>query len=156
APELALSRSIADCVEFYRVYDRERLHQIWLAVKAYQRKLAALSVDDGAVRDLGTAHGGTELTMVALLGALPAAAGALLHSAPYPLNAVLGTLFASADPTRIAFSRIATGLVLFPATYALYGWLLWRHAHWTAGAIVAVLVACLPLGLFADAYFRWL
>lgn len=156
APELALGRGIAECVEFYRVNDRERLHHVWIAVNSYQRKLAALRLSDPAFRDARSTRRGTELTMVALLGALPAAAGALLHVVPYRLNAILGELFASADPSRIAFSRIISGLVLFPATYAAYAWLLWRYAHWTAGPIAAVLAACFPLGLFAHAYFGWM
>src|SRR5262249_8324818 len=49
APELALGRGIADCIEFYRVHDRERLHRIWLAMNVYKRKLAALRLNDAAI-----------------------------------------------------------------------------------------------------------
>jgi len=156
APELALGRAIADCIEFYRVHDRERLHQLWIAVNAYQRKLAALRLEDQAVRDAGAERRGARLAALAALGAIPAVAGATLHYVPYRLNGALGGVFASFEPTRIAFSRIITGLVLFPATYALYAWLLWRYAHWTAGPIALVLAACFPLGLYAHGYFKWL
>jgi 1-acyl-sn-glycerol-3-phosphate acyltransferase len=154
APELALCRSISDCIEFYRVNDRERLFRIWRSMNTYRRKLAVARVNDQAVRGAGMARG-AELTVGALLGAVPAIAGALLHYVPYRLSGVAGLLFTSADPTRTAFARMMTGLVLFPATWVFYGWLIRRTTHWTWGVVAMAVVGCALLGLFADGYFRW-
>lgn len=157
APELALGRSIAECVEHFRAHDRERLHQIWSAMNAYQRKLAALRIGDAAVRELGEEHaGGRTIVALALLGLVPALAGAAVNVVPYRLSNLAGSWFDLSDPTHVAFSRIIAGLILFPATYAGYAWLLVRHAGWSTLAIVIVLVAGIPLGLFAYGYYRWL
>jgi hypothetical protein len=156
APELALSRAISDCIEFYRVHDRERLFQIWRAMNGYRRKLAMAHLDDGAIRDVGTGRSGAEPTVGALLGVVPALAGAVLNLVPYRLSGLLGFFFAGGEPTRTAFARMMVGLVLFPATYVLYGWLIRRFAHWTWGLVLAGLAASALLGLFADVYFRWL
>ena len=156
APELALSRAISDCIEFYRVHDRERLFQIWRAMNGYRRKLAMAHLDDGAIRDVGTGRSGAEPTVGALLGAVPALAGAVLNIVPYRLSGLLGFFFAGGEPTRTAFARMMVGLVLFPATYVLYGWLIRRFANWTWGLVLVGLAACALLGLFAEVYFRWL
>ena len=46
--------------------------------------------------------------------------------------------------------------MLFPLAYACLAITLWRWGGWPANAIVAALVACVPLGFFALAYFRWM
>jgi hypothetical protein len=56
----------------------------------------------------------------------------------------------------MAFARMITGLVVFPATYVLYAWLLRRFTHWTWGIVAAAVLATALLGLFAHSYFRWL
>jgi len=155
APELALCRSISDCIEFYQAHDRERLFRIWRSMNTYRRKLAVARLDDQAIRGVGTGRTGPEPTLGALLGAVPAIAGALLHYVPYRVSGIAGLLFASADPTRTAFARMMVGLVVFPATWVLYGWLIRRSTHWTWGLVVVAVVGCALLGLFADGYFRW-
>lgn len=154
APELLLGRGISECVEFFRVHDRERLHQLWLAVNRYQRKLHALHVEDGAIRRAALESHATQLVTQAALGALPALAGGLVHYVPYQLSGSIGRLVSS-DPTRIAFARMVTGAFLFPASYAGLGWYLWRRGGWSEGAILSVLAVCIPLGLFSLGYFRW-
>lgn len=156
APDLALGRSIADCVEYFRVHDRERLHKLWNAVNAYQRKLAFLGLGDAAVRKLGEEPRGERLLGLALLGVVPAAIGAAINLVPYRLSTFFGSLFDFSDPTHIAFSRILAGLFWFPLVYAGYAWLLWYYAGWDPVLIVSVLVAGVPLGLYAHAYWRWL
>ena len=155
APELALCRSISDCIEFYHRHDRERLFRIWRSVNTYRRKLAMARVNDEAIRGMGAGRSGAEPTLGALLGAVPAIAGAILHYVPYRVSGLAGLLFASADPTRTAFARIMTGLVLFPATWLFYGWLIRRTTQWTWGLVVVAVVGCALLGLFADGYLRW-
>ena len=124
-------------------------------MNTYRRKLAVARLDDQAIRGVGTGRTGPEPTLGALLGAVPAIAGALLHYVPYRVSGIAGLLFASADPTRTAFARMMVGLVVFPATWVLYGWLIRRSTHWTWGLVVVAVVGCALLGLFADGYFRW-
>lgn len=156
APELTLGRSIAESVEHFRMHDRERLHRIWSAVNRYQRKLAALRLSDAAVRELGEERHEHGLVVLALLGLLPAALGAAINLVPYRVVRFVGPLFDFSDPTHVAFSRILSGLVLFPATYALYAWLLWQRVGWSRTAIAIGVLSAIPLGLFAWGYFRWL
>jgi 1-acyl-sn-glycerol-3-phosphate acyltransferase len=155
APELALSRAISDCIEFYRVHDRERLFQIWRAMNGYRRKLAMAHLEDDAIRAAGAARSAVEPTVGAFIGIGPAIAGAVLNYLPYHLTGRIGLLFAAADPTRTAFARMMVGVVVFPATYSAYGWLLRQLTHWTWGIVVAALAAGAILGLFAYAYFAW-
>jgi glycerol-3-phosphate O-acyltransferase/dihydroxyacetone phosphate acyltransferase len=157
APDLARARAVADCVEWYRGTDPERLYRLWRAVSTYRRKLEALDLHDATVRTLGR-EGVRDVRVAAAraLAGLPfAAAGALVNWAPYRFAATAGGWFAH-DPTRLAFSRIVCGTVAFPAAYLLAGWALVRGTTWSAGAISAALVACVPLGLFSLGYFRWL
>jgi len=153
--ELALARGIADAAEFLREHDREHLHRLWLAVNAYQRKLRALDVRDRALREVTEASRATGLMTRAALGAVPALLGAAVHVVPYQLSGTLGSWFSS-DPTRIAFARIVTGVVLFPASYGAIAWFLWRVEHWSEPAVLIGLASCVPLGLFSLGYFRWL
>ena len=156
APELALGRSIAECVEWFRVHDRERLHTLWTAVNGYQRKLAILRLNDAAVRVLGEEPRGRRLLALALLGAAPATTGAAINIVPWQLTILVASLFDFSDPTHVAFSRIIAGLFFFPVTYATYAWLLWRHTEWSPFLMALTLAAGIPLGLFAHAYWRWL
>jgi hypothetical protein len=124
-------------------------------VNSYRRKLQALKIHDSGIRGTAIEADATRLVTQAMLGALPALLGGVVHFVPYQLTGGIGRLFAS-DPTRIAFARMMTGAFVFPASYAGLGWLLWRRGGWSAGAVLATLGACIPLGLFALAYFRWL
>jgi glycerol-3-phosphate O-acyltransferase / dihydroxyacetone phosphate acyltransferase len=156
APELVLGRSIAECVEYFRVHDRERLHQLWSAVNTYQRKLAALRLSDPAVREVGDGPPrGRRLILLAGLGFPPAAIGAIVNVVPFRLSNLSGSWFDFSDPTHVAFSRIIAGLFWFPLTYAGYAWLLWRTTGWSLLALALTLAAGVPLGLFAHGYARW-
>jgi 1-acyl-sn-glycerol-3-phosphate acyltransferase len=156
APDLTLVRAIADSIEFYRATDPERLHRIWTDVVRYRRQLAALDLRDQAVRDLGSGGGGSvRLVAGALIGLPFGLAGGAVHYVPYRLSGILGGLFAS-DPTRIAFSRIICGVVLFPLTYAAIAFVLYRMLGWNVESIVLTLTACVPLGLFSMRYYTWL
>ena len=158
APDLALSRSVADSIEHFRRTDPERLYDIWHDVATYQRKLSALGLRDPVLRDPLTSRAGFarsgRLAVLALLGLLPALAGAIVHWVPYRLSGSVGGWIQS-DPTRIAFSRIVCGVVLFPLTWA--GWALFGIRTLRAGpqSVVMALVVAVLLGLFALAYFPW-
>lgn len=154
--ELALVRGIADSVEFFRRSDPERLHRIWVDVGTYRRKLATLDVQDQALRELGVTRTHVpRLVATALVGAPLALAGALLNWLPYRACGVVGGWFAT-DPTRIAFARIVSGVVLFPLAYAAVAIALLRLAGWPHAAVAAVLAVSIPLGLASLRWFGWL
>jgi hypothetical protein len=150
-------RALADSVDWYRRTDPERLYRMWREVSAYHRKLAALDLRDPALR--GTLPGATlahpaRLALGFALGIVPAGAGAVIHFVPYRLSAVTGGWFAR-DPTRIAFGRMMSGLVLFPLAYAVLAQALLRWTPLDAGEIVLMLVVLAVLGVFSLGFFRW-
>lgn len=159
APEMMLSRGLAESVQYFGTHDPERLYRVWRRVTAYKRRLAALDLRDQTVRqrvppDL-IARTSTRLLVAGLLGLLPAVAGAAVHVVPYRVTEFVSKVVAG-DATHVAFSRIVLGALLFPLTYAAWAWLAWRTLHWPAPAIGTALTACVPLGFFALAYFRWM
>lgn len=154
APDLALVRGIVESMEFYRRTDPERLYRLWRFVSAYRRKLATLELTDRTVRGSDDRPGSLRLLVRGALGLPIAAAGTVVNYVPYRLAGTLGSWFGP-DPTRVAFSRIVCGVVLFPATYTTAAWLLARRAGWGRGWIALLLVACIPLGLYALRYARW-
>jgi 1-acyl-sn-glycerol-3-phosphate acyltransferase len=84
---------------------------------------------------------------LALLGGVPLAAwGVASHAVPYGLTALAaGRLVKSADVA--ATIKLVAGAVLYPACWALEGWVVWR---WLGGFGLAAFVAGLiPTGLFA-------
>lgn len=156
APDLALVRGIADSVDFFRRFDPERLHRIWNAVSAYRRKLSALDLRDKAIREMSA--GGTGLPRLVatfVLGLPLALAGAAVNWLPYNACGIVGGLFAT-GPTKMAFARIVSGLVLFPLTYALIALALHSRAGLSPRAIALLLVVFVPLGLISLRWFAWL
>ncbi len=159
APELMLSRGLADSVQYFAEHDPEQLYRVWRRVAAYKRRLAALDLRDQTVRQrvpTGLMVRTSARVLVAgSLGAAPALAGAAVHILPYRVTGFVSKVVAG-DATHIAFARIVLGALLFPLTYAGWAWLAARHLHWTGREIGAALAACVPLGFFALAYFRWI
>lgn len=156
APDLALVRGIADSVDFFRRFDPERLHRIWNAVSAYRRKLSALDLRDKAIREMTAGGTGLPRLVATFVLGLPfALAGAVVNWVPYNASGIVGGMFAR-DPTRTAFARIVSGLVLFPLTYVVIALVLHQWAGWSARAIALMLVAFVPLGLIALSWFVWL
>jgi 1-acyl-sn-glycerol-3-phosphate acyltransferase len=158
APDLALAQGIADCVTYFSQTDPTRLYRVWRRVAAYKRRLTILNLRDQTVRERilpdMIARTSARLLTLGVVGFVPALAGALVHIVPYKLADLIAGV-ASPDPTRISFGRIVSGVILFPLTYAALAWVAWR-AGWSAKAVAATLAACIPLGVVALAYFRWL
>ncbi len=84
---------------------------------------------------------------LALLGGIPLAAwGVASHALPYWLTALVARWLAtSADVT--ATVKLVAGAVLYPACWALEGWVVWR---WLGGwGLAAFVGGLIPAGLFA-------
>ncbi len=158
APEMMLSRGLAESVQYFGDRDPERLYRVWRRVLQYKRRLTALDLRDQTVRlrvpNALIARTSARLLVAGTAGLLPALAGAIVHIVPYRVTGFLSKVFAG-DATHIAFARIVLGVLLFPLTYLALGWYAWHELQWTAKEIGSALAACVPLGFFALAYFRW-
>ena len=159
APEMMLSRGLADSVQYFGDHDPERLYRVWRRVSTYKRRLTALDLRDETVRQRVPtsllAKTSARLLIVGTLGLAPAIAGAAVHVVPYRLTGFVSKVVAG-DATHLAFARIVLGAILFPLTYTVLGWLAWHELHWPARDIGGALAASVPLGFFALAYFRWM
>jgi glycerol-3-phosphate O-acyltransferase / dihydroxyacetone phosphate acyltransferase len=157
-PDVEIARGIAEHVEWFTRTDPARIARAWSRIRGYERKLEALHVEDSAVRELTPDRSGPlvslRLVALGLAGALPALAGALVHYLPYRLSGEAGLL--APAPTHIAGMRMTAAVVLFPATYALVGYALWRGLGWPPRAVAVALGLLAVAGLHALAYFRWL
>lgn len=158
APEMMLSRGLAESVQYFGERDPERLYRVWRRVAAYKRRLGALDLRDQTVRQRVPsaliARTSARLLIAGTLGLAPAVAGAAVHIVPYRVTGALSKIIAG-DATHIAFARIVLGVILFPLSYAAMAWWAWHEMHWPAKDIGSALAACVPLGFFALAYFRW-
>jgi len=158
APDLGIARGIAEYINYFNSADPDRIALAWDRIQSYERNLEALRIQDRTVREMLPAPGRTRerlrLLVLGLLGVGPALVGGLVHYLPYRLSGVSGRLVT--DPTRIAAARIAVAVVLFPLTYALIGWGLWRGLGWSPRAVAIALGVLVLAGLHALIYSQWL
>lgn len=122
-------------------------------VEEYDRDLERLGVTPETV---GRAYAPGDVVryaareIVPLVVALPLAlAGMLLHAMPYHLVG-LGVRLARPGPDVEATYKIAGGVVIYPAAWALETWLAGRWLGGAAAALVAL--ALVPTGLLALAW----
>ena len=153
APDVEIARGIATTVEDVARRDPVRFRRGSAMVRAYERKLEALHVEDRALREMTPEHAGAfeqvRLWVLGLVGALPALAGALVHWVPYRLSGEASRL--APGPTHVAATRIAAGVVLFPLCYAAGAALLWRGLHWPPRYVAVALGLTVLAGLHAVA-----
>ncbi len=159
APEVGLARGMAEVVEHFARTDPDRVARGWERIQAYQGNLAALAIQDRALREMLPPRGRTleraRLVALGVLGLPPAVVGGLAHYVPYRLTADLGLKLAR-DPTEVAMFRMGIGAILFPATYLGLGAALHLGLNWSLSRTILVLAALVPLGLFSILYFTWL
>ncbi|MGH7726763.1 MAG: 1-acyl-sn-glycerol-3-phosphate acyltransferase [Candidatus Eiseniibacteriota bacterium] len=158
-PDLGLARGTADCIARVGRKDPERVAATWTRIQQYLSDLEALDVNDRALREMLPAQGRiverTRLVLLGVAGILPALAGAALHYLPYRASGELGLKLAG-QPMHVSATRIGIGVVLFPLTYVALGFLMVLGLGWPIRTAVIVLLAAVPLGLFALVYFKWL
>ena len=150
---LERSRRIASWLASERLEAPERFARILRHVRAYRRARHALRLGDRALatgRDARPHALAPRHAAVALLVAPFAALGALLHTPAWALGEWIAHRVGRHDPTRFTFGRIASGLVLIPAEYALaFAWLAWGPTHWPVPRVLAILAAGALLGSLA-------
>jgi hypothetical protein len=156
--ELELRRRVAECVDYFRRTDPERVVAVARQLARYRRKLSALHVEDAGLREIELSEHWKRAHLgrfaLACLGFPVAAAGALVHGVPYEACGWLA-LRLSPHPTRISSAHILIGLFVFPAWYLALAALARRLTEWPALQIGLALVLAAASGLFAAAYFRW-
>jgi hypothetical protein len=86
------------------------------------------------------------------LGLILAAIGWLLNIVPYKLTDLLVRIMRK-DESEAGTFKVLFGLILFPLTYFIEGWLIYRWLGWIATFCFAILI--LPLTLFTMRFFEW-
>jgi len=92
------------------------------------------------------------LFIMNLLGLILAAIGWLLNIVPYKLTDLLVRLLRK-DESEAATFKVAFGLISFPLTYVIEGWLIHRWFGWIATICFAILIV--PITLFTMRFFEW-
>jgi 1-acyl-sn-glycerol-3-phosphate acyltransferase len=121
---------------------------------AQDRIRRALRVSDrafNATRRRRSFGRGAASVLFTALGALPAAAGALIHALPAALTDA-ATRGIAKTPAQVAFVRIAAGAILFLAAYAFLGWLFFFRLEIGPEMTAGALLLCAVLGACALAY----
>lgn len=153
--ELESAQRVAATLEHLRVNSPEGFARIRRHARAYRRARRALRLSDHALHwDADRAPWRQRTGLLALycvLGALPAALGALLHVLPWAAGEWVAHSVGH-DPTRFTFGRISSGLVFFPVSYAALFVVLTRALRVPLVSVVTMLVIALLLGLFTLHY----
>jgi glycerol-3-phosphate O-acyltransferase/dihydroxyacetone phosphate acyltransferase len=155
--ELILERRIAECVEYFRRHDPDRMVQVWRLITAYRRKLEALHLEDEALRRLDAPAEPGYRTLAraggAILAFVPALAGRVLHWLPCEACEQIARRV-DPHPARISSVRIGAGMVILPLTYGGIGVLL-HSSGWGLTRIVLALATAAALGAVTLVYLPW-
>ncbi|MEY4070018.1 MAG: hypothetical protein RL721_632 [Candidatus Eisenbacteria bacterium] len=153
--ELASARRVAARLAQLRAVAPRGFQSFGSHVRAYRRARAALGLDDRAIH--GNRHSASwrqrtwSLVPFVGLGAPVAAVGAVLHLVPWAIGEWTAHRVGR-DPVRFSFARISSGMVLYPALYAVLG-VSAVHNGWLGTAQLPLLfVAFAGLGLFTLRY----
>ena len=157
AAQLESAQRIVATLARMRRREPARFAGIRRHARAYARARHALRLTDRAIHwDADTAPWRQRtglLACFAALGALPAAAGAVLHVLPWAAGEWIAHSVGR-DPTRFTFGRIASGRVFFPALYTVLFIALTRFMGVGLAPAAALLVMAMMLGLFTLHYAR--
>jgi glycerol-3-phosphate O-acyltransferase / dihydroxyacetone phosphate acyltransferase len=86
------------------------------------------------------------------LGLILATVGWLFNIVPYKLTDLLVRVLRK-DESEAGTFKVLFGLILFPVTYVIEGWLIHRWFGWIATLSFAILIV--PLTLFTMRFFEW-
>ncbi len=157
ADALTLAREMAAAIERLAGEAPLRLAELWRRVKVYRRMRVALGLSDRVLRETVPAERqwpvALRLLVVGLVGAPPALAGLAINILPHQLTEWIVRRLAP-ESSRIAFARITAGVVLFPATYLVWGWALRRATGLPHPAVAGLLGLGLLLGFVAIAWWQ--
>jgi len=150
-----VSIEIPRVLDFFLERQPEVVWRVRRLLEDYRRSLDTAQIRDEMLRDAGERTVGGEIARLAgfgVLGLAPALYGMLWSFVPYKFAGFFAH-GAAKDETKIHYSQIVCGALLFPLWYAPPVYLVYRGAgEWGAAAFAATL----PLsGLFALGYVRW-
>jgi 1-acyl-sn-glycerol-3-phosphate acyltransferase len=153
APRLPRLQQFAQGLAWLHVADPERHGQLTDSVRAYRQQLAALGVGEGELPERFNVWSVARYTlthvMVLLVGLPLAALGTVAWYLPFKSPRLTLGLYRPAYEA-VASLKLATALVAFPATYAV-----WLAAAWLAGGLIGILAAALALPLLGVVALRW-
>lgn len=86
------------------------------------------------------------------LGLIVAMIGWVLNIVPYKLTDLLVRIMRK-DESEAGTFKVLFGLILFPLTYVIEGWLIHRWFGWIAALCFAIVIV--PLTLFTMRFFEW-
>ncbi|HEY0173251.1 MAG TPA: lysophospholipid acyltransferase family protein [Pyrinomonadaceae bacterium] len=151
--ELRRRRRFVEAYAFHRQHSPARLEELEGRITAYEEELRQAGLEDprqlspSTVADYARVRKLLARVAVFLL-LLPAALlGAALHYPAYKLAGVLATRFARQYDDVLSTFKIAAALLLFPLTWGVLGFVLYRWAGWW-GVLAALALAPLA-GLVA-------
>jgi glycerol-3-phosphate O-acyltransferase/dihydroxyacetone phosphate acyltransferase len=151
--ELRRRRRFVEAYAFHRLHSPARLEELERRITRYEESLRQAGLEDPRQLSPSTvSEYARPLTLAARVGVfvllLPAAlAGALLHYPAYKLAGLLATRFAREYDDVLSTFKIAAALLLFPLTWGVLAFVLYRAAGWWG---VAAALLCAPLsGLVA-------
>jgi glycerol-3-phosphate O-acyltransferase/dihydroxyacetone phosphate acyltransferase len=144
ADEFAFRRRILAGYDALRERDPERLERVRRRVNRYEDRLRGAGIDpwDVPVAGFRTSrvllYVGLFLLRFALL--LPLGLpGLVLHYLPYRLVGLLSQRAVGKYDDILATAKATAAFVVFPLTWLLLGWLVWRWAGAVAGAVALLL-----------------
>ncbi len=156
--ELELRRRVAECVQYFRRTDPERVVAVSRQLANYGRKLRALHLEDAGLRELEKSDRWrrSHLTRFALAAAgLPVATvGLVLHWLPYEACGWIARHL-TPHPTATSSTHMAAGILIFPLWLLGLGVAIGRLTGWPVPQVGLAVVLAAGLGIFAAAYFDW-
>jgi 1-acyl-sn-glycerol-3-phosphate acyltransferase len=153
APRLPRLQQFARALAWLQVVDPERYERLTDSVRTYRQRLAALGVAEGELPERFTPWSVTRYTLtqflVLLVGLPLAALGTVAWYLPFKSPRVTLRLYRPAYEA-VASLKLATALIAFPATYAV-----WLAAAWSAGGLFVTLTAAIVLPAVGIVALRW-
>ncbi len=153
APRLPRLQQFAQALAWLHLVDPERYEHLTNSVRSYRRRLAVLGVGEGELPERFTAwsvirYGLTQI-FVLLVGLPLAALGSVAWYLPFKSPRVTLGLYRPAYEA-VASMKLATALIAFPATYAV-----WLAVAWLAGGLIGTLAAAIVLPAVGIVALRW-
>jgi hypothetical protein len=143
APRLPRLQRFAQALAWLYMEDHDEYQRLTQAVRTYRRRLIRLGVSEGELPNRFPPAAVVRYTLVqcfALLVGLPlAAVGTLVWYVPFKSPRVSLAIY-KPPYEAVASMKLATALLAFPVTYAL-----WLFAAWWVAGFVAVAVAAVAL-----------
>jgi 1-acyl-sn-glycerol-3-phosphate acyltransferase len=153
APRLPRLQQFAHAMAWLCVAEPERYERLARSIRTYHQKLSSLGVHEGELPDRFRMYNVLRYAVTQfsiLLLALPIAAlGTLAWYLPFKSPRVSLGIYRPAYEA-VASMKLATALLAFPTTYAL-----WLAAAWWLGGLIGLIAAAIVLPLAGFVALRW-